>query len=63
MVVKFILNPISFKIKDVGYPFRLNKQIIMLMTVFSNDSFDEYEYVRCNKQVIGLVSMTKALRC
>ena len=43
---------ISFKLKDIGYPFRLIKVIIELISVFSNVLFDEYKYARCNIQVI-----------
>ena len=55
MVVNFICKPVHhFKIKDdIRYPFRLNKEIIKLITAFSNESFDEHLLTRCNKQVIS----------
>ena len=38
--------------KDIGYPLRLNKEIIKLIAVFSNESFNEYEQARCYEQLI-----------
>ena len=48
----FLNLSITFMVNDVKYPFRLNKEIINLISVFSNKSFAEYQYARGNKQVI-----------
>ena len=43
-LLNLIINRfITFKLKDVGYPFRLNKEIMESFSVFRNESFDEYE--------------------
>ena len=42
-LVNLFLNlSITFKMKDIGLPFRLNKETIELISVFSNESFNEY---------------------
>ena len=40
---KIIHTPITFRTNDVENPFCLNKKMMKLIQVFSNQSFDEYE--------------------
>ena len=51
MVVNFIHKPVYHfqKMKDVGHPFRLNKEIIKLISIFSNEPFDVYKHNAINQ--------------
>ena len=46
MVVKFIYKLVLslFKMKDIGYPFGLNNEIIKLISIFSNETENQVYY-------------------